>query len=272
MYNSFVIKKIIEVKALMKISLGVLVIVLIFMNCESKQSTATAQTVSYEVNMDTLNVWDSIRDREIPIAIYAPSLEDLSKLPIVIMNPGYNSNQPGAYLGYSYLTEELCKNGYFVVSIEHDLITDDTLVLEGFPRVVRMPSWKKGNDNILAVLHALKKTYPMLNYKKTTLIGHSNGGDMAVLCVTRNEGLVDKLITLDHRRMPLPKTKSPKIYSLRSNDQKADENVLPKEAEATAFDMKIVQLKDIGHNDMSDAGTVKQKNEISRLVLEFLKE
>jgi predicted esterase len=258
----------------MKFNFWFLISLLLFTSCQSeniKTEKSDIAKANYEINFDTLTLFDSLRNRPIPIATYTPKAADLNDFPIVILNHGYNFNEAGAYLGYSFLGEILAKNDYFVVSIEHDLATDDLLVLEGEPQIVRLPSWQKGSDNILFVLKKLKNRFPTLNYENVALIGHSNGGDMAVLFAHQHPELISKLITLDHRRMPFPKTKSPKIYSLRSSDQIADEGVLLNKMEQDSLQITIVPLKNTTHGEMSDSGTEAQKNEIKDFILQFLK-
>ena len=267
-------KKLYFVKIFIKISFAFFISILLFANCQSENietEKSDLTKATFEITFDTLTLFDTVRNRPIPIATYTPKATDLNGLPIVILNHGYNFNEAGAYLGYSFLGETLAKNGYFVVSIEHDLATDDLLVLEGEPQIVRLPSWQKGSDNILFVLNNLQHRLPNLDYKKVTLIGHSNGGDMAVLFAHQHTELINRLITLDHRRMSFPKTKSLKMYSLRSNDQVADEGVLLSKAEQDSLQITIVPLKNTTHGEMSDSGTEAQKGEIKNFILQFLK-
>jgi hypothetical protein len=93
---------------------------------------------------------------------------------------------------------------------------------------------------------------------------------MSVLFAHQSPALVQKIITLDHRRMPLPRTKSPKIYSLRSNDFSADEGVLPTPAEEKQFEMTIVKV-DIKHGDMNDAANEVERAVLRHWVVQFLK-
>lgn len=65
---------------------------------------------------------------------------------------------------------------------------------------------------------------------------------------------MDKIISLDNRRMELPRTKQPRIYSLRSSDQPADEGVLPTIEEQEKFGIKIIKLPNTIHNDMNVVG------------------
>jgi len=109
-----------------------------------------------------------------------------------------------------------------------------------------------------------------LYYHNLVLIGHSNGGDMCMLFAQQHPQLVAKVISLDNRRMPFPRTAHPRIYSLRSSDQPADEGVLPTAEEQAQYHMRIIQLPNTMHNDMGDHGTDEQKQEIVRYILEFL--
>lgn len=223
-----------------------------------------------EFSLDTLKLFDQSRQREIPIAIYKPKTNLTEKQKIVIFSHGYGQNKGGDYLAYSYLTEFLASKGYFVVSIQHELATDSLIPLTGNPRIVRRPFWERGADNILFVINELKKSNPDLDYKHITLIGHSNGGDMTALFPQKYPNTVEKIITLDNRRMSFPKTKKVKVYSLRSSDQPADEGVLPSKKEIKKYKTKIVKLANTTHNEMDDNANDEQRKEIQNYILTFL--
>ncbi|HEX8535561.1 MAG TPA: hypothetical protein VF662_15475 [Allosphingosinicella sp.] len=76
----------------------------------------------------------------------------------------------------------------------------------------------------------------------------------------------EAVFSLDNRRMPLSRTKRPRICSARSSDRPADEGVLPSPDDRQRFDMVIVGLKDVRHDEMSDAASPEQK----RAMLEVL--
>jgi predicted esterase len=223
-------------------------------------------------SLKSLNLFDQSRQREIPVAIYTPLTEGKAKQKVVIFSHGYGQNKGGDYLAYSYLTEFLASNGYVVVSIQHELATDSLLPLTGIPQIVRRPFWDRGADNILFVMNEMKKLYPELDYKHITLIGHSNGGDMTALFPQKYPGRVERIITLDNRRMALPKTKKVRVYSLRSSDQPADDGVLPSEKEIINYKMTIIKLENTIHNDMDDNANDEQRKEIQNYILNFLKE
>lgn len=226
----------------------------------------------FEFSLDTLKLYDQSRQREIPIAIYKPTSKVSGKLKLVIFSHGYGQNKGGDYLAYSYLTEFLAAKGFFVVSIQHELVTDSLLPLTGNPQIVRRPFWERGADNILYVINELKKTNPDLDFKHITLVGHSNGGDMTALFPQKYPNIVEKIVTLDNRRMALPKSKKVKVYSLRSSDQPADEGVLPTDKETKKYKMKIVKLANTTHNEMDDNANDEQRKEIQEYIITYLNE
>ena len=248
----------------------------IYKRFPKKQSTVNNPFFSKtepNVLIDTMNLYDHVRQRKIPIAIYqnkATQNNNIQK--VIILSHGYGQNKGGDYLQYDYLTSFLASKGYFVVSVQHELKSDSLLPLNGKPQILRRPFWDRGADNILFVINELKRNYPGLKIDQITLIGHSNGGDMTALFPQKYPNIVDKIITLDNRRMALPRTKHPKIFSLRSSDQPADEGVLPTEKEIKKFGITIIKSHNITHNEMDDSGNNAQRKEIQKYVLMFLRD
>lgn len=224
-----------------------------------KTESSDELRVSYEV------LYDSSRQRQIPVAYYHP--KNINKSPLVVLSHGYGENAPDSYKSYTFLAEKLTAKGMFVVSIQHELPTDSLIPKQGIPQIVRRPIWERGAANIGFVINHLRRTQAGVNFNDITLIGHSNGGDMSTLFVDQNPNMISRLVTLDHRRYALPRVKSPKILSIRSNDQVADEGVLPTAAEQSSLGIKIIKLDNVGHSDMSDGGTSKQKADMLAIVL-----
>ena len=226
-----------------------------------------------QIKTDSLNLFDTVRKRAIPIALYFPvHRSKTQRLKLIILSHGYYQNMPNGNKKLSYLSDFLASNGYFVASIQHELPSDELIPNDGVPQIVRMPFWDRGADNIFFVLSELKKRNPELDYQNVTLIGHSNGGDMTALFPQKYPNRVSRIITMDNRRMALPRTKFPKVYSLRSSDQPADQGVLPTLSEQKKFDIKIVKLTGTIHNDMDNRGTDAQQKEICGYVLRFLQD
>jgi dienelactone hydrolase len=251
-----------------------LLIALITSCLSTKKATNSRLTNDdYGVRLDSLELFDSGRNRKIPVALYLPVVSvKIKNQKLIIVNHGYDQNKSGSNKEYSYLTEKLAAKGYFVASIQHELPTDDLLPKTGVPQVVRLPMWTRGVENILFVLNNLKKAYPELDFKHLTLLGHSNGGDMSMLFATKYPKLVDKVISLDNRRVAFPRTKQPKIYSLRSIDQVADDGVLPSAEEQKMYGIKIIMLPNTIHNDMDNNASELQRKEINDYVMGFLRD
>lgn len=235
----------------------------------SKPSSALKPT--FNVVEDSLNLVDVSRKRSVPVALYIPkSDKKIKHQKVVIFSHGYYQNRGGSNKAYTYITEKLASEGYFVASIQHELPTDDLIPSTGIPQLVRRPFWERGAENIRFVISELKKTNPDLDFKHIILIGHSNGGDMSMLFAHKYPNLVEKVISLDNRRMPFPRANHPKLYTLRSSDQLADEGVLPTPEEQVKYGVTIINLKNTVHNDMDNNANTAQRKEINDYILKFL--
>lgn len=217
---------------------------------------------------DTLTLYDTARERRIPIAIYRPA--DLWGSNLVLLSHGYNENRPGTYLLYSYLAEHLAAHGFTVVSIQHELPGDEPLAMKGDLQVLRRPNWERGVENIRFVMEEMQRMHPELDRDHISLIGHSNGGDISVLFGHEDPSLVEKVVTLDNRRMPFRHASRPRLLSLRASDAIADSGVVPGSEDQKAYGIRIVQLANTRHEEMNDRANAAQRDEINRLVLEFL--
>jgi len=234
---------------------------------------AHASFQEYEVKRDTVTWYDEARKRIIPVAFYTPVTDQkIKNHQVILLSHGYGENKGYAYLEYSYIAEALASRGCFVASIQHELPTDSLLAMDGILKITRRSNWDRGAANILFVLNELKEEKPELNYKQVVLIGHSNGGDMSALFTQLYPDLVAKLITLDNRRMALPRTKKPKIYSIRSSDLPADDAVLPTAEEQKKSGATIVTLSATKHNEMDNDADSLQRKEILGYIHSFLNE
>ncbi|OXA77761.1 alpha/beta hydrolase [Flavobacterium frigidimaris] len=236
----------------------------------NKKANVQASNTIYDVKLDSLQLFDKSRNRVIPVALYYPEInKKINKQQVIIFSHGYGENKGGDNRIYSYLTENLASKGYFVISIQHELPTDELLAMDGDLKITRRPNWERGVENILFVINEFKKTKPELDFKHLTLIGHSNGGDMTALFATEHPKLVYRIITMDNRRMPLPRVSHPQVYTLRSSNYPADENVLPTEEEKKKYGI-TVQPTPIEHRDMDNDATIEQRKIINNYIEEYL--
>ena len=218
---------------------------------------------TYGCTQETLNFFDKIRNRSIPIEVYHPKIE--RSFPIVIISHGYSLKNLNKNKEYSFLAKELAKAGYSVFSVQHDLENDPPLSKMGSLFERRKPLWERGVKNILAVIGYIKKEYPQLKSGKVILIGHSNGGDISMLFSEKYSDLVASVISLDSLRYPFLSATHIPLLSFRAEDTKADEGVLPGK-EAT-----LIFLENVKHIDLCDRGPKTVKEKVAQLSMDFLR-
>jgi len=225
-----------------------------------------------KINTSRLNLYDSIRNRSVPVNIYYKTDADSCYKPsitqIVIISNGYGIKNTD----YSFIAHRLVEFGYFVVSIQHDLPTDEPLARTGNIYELRKPIWERGVDNINFVISWLKAKNKCLDYSNLILIGHSNGGDISMLYCTKYKANVSKVISLDHLRMPIPHLSHPKILSIRANDTQADNGVIPCSDKQKELGIKLVYLKNSKHNDMCNNGNTELKQDILLEIENFIRD
>jgi predicted dienelactone hydrolase len=199
--------------------------------------------------------FDHARGRQVPVLLYG-AVEGRAK-PLALISHGYG----GRNSAYRFIAERLVARGYVVASVQHELDTDTPMPATGEPRVVRRPFWETGAANLLFVTGELEARGLADLSRKVLLVGHSNGGDSSMLLAAQLPQLVSAVYTLDHRRMPGPRTQSPRICSARSSDQMPDAGVLPDDTEQARLHMVIAPVPVI-HNDMWDGASEAQKQEM----------
>jgi len=242
-------------------------------NISKAYFTDTTEKNITDVHIEKITFFDSQRQRIIPAAIYTKKgIEEKLYKGIIIVNHGYGQNNPDSYLQYSYLANQCALNGYYVVSIQHELPQDSLIPDSGIPQIVRKPFWERGSDNVHYVVTELRKSHPYLNVNNSTLIGHSNGGDIIALYGIKFPNTVKNIITLDNRRMALPKLENLRVLSLRSSDQQPDIGVIPSPHEQKLYNISIIALRDTPHNSMSDFANDNQRKEILKYVLSFIED
>ena len=244
-----------------------LALALLLASCAGSPPHGPQALAPLAVRTEYLPLVDSVRQRAVPVVLYVPAAGAARAHPkAAIISHGYG----GQHTDYAFIAQNLVAHGYFVASIQHELPTDAPLPTTGNPRQVRRPNWERGVQNMLFVRQALHQRYPRVDFSQLLLVGHSNGGDMAMLFAEEYPALVRRVISLDNRRMPLPRARRPRVLSLRSSDQVADSGVLPTLAEQRRFRTTIITLPHTMHNDMWDGATPAQKQEINAYITRFL--
>ena len=221
---------------------------------------------------ESLDFTDTVRNRVVDVDValrwdtQMKAAAGMIKMPVAILSHGNTVKNTE----YSFIQNLMALRGYLVVSIQHDLPTDNELVTkEGSLFVGRLKVYERGEANIIYTIEQLKKLYPNADYDHLTLIGHSNGGDISMFFAQQHPGEVSKVVTLDNLRVPFLTGGGPKILSFRSKDWKPDPGVVPTEAEAKKAGIEIIHT-DAQHTQMSDRGPDSVKESIQATLNKFL--
>jgi len=227
------------------------------------------------IHHTTLTFSDTVRgDRPVQVDIAVrrdrewEATAEMITLPVAIVNHGNTVK----FTEYSFLANLLAARGYMVVSIQHDLDSDEPMVTNvGEEYVGRRMQYNRGIANIKFVVDELKKVQPNCDYKHLTMVGHSNGGDISMYFAKRYPELIKKVVTLDNLRVPFVTDGKFKILSFRSQDPvfKTDPGVIPDEETRAKAGITVVQTG-FQHTDMSDRGPDEVKTRIGGLLDKFL--
>ena len=206
-----------------------------------------------------LTLQDDLRHRPVPVLLYGA--DHSGPKPLAVISHGYGGHDKD----YSFLATHLVQKGYLVASIQHlERAGDPPMVSTGDIAAGRRPVWQVGADSIAFTIATLRKQ-GLVSGVPVLLVGHSNGGDMTMLFTEEHPQEVSAALSLDNRRMPLPRTSHPHICSVRSSNYDADPGVLPSLAEQQALRMVIVPVP-VKHEDMWDGASPEQKTAILQVV------
>lgn len=193
--------------------------------------------------------------RAIPVVLYGATRSGRRNLAIVAAGYGMGPEE------YTFISAELVKRGFMVAALPSHLKSDPPIPSGPDVVTLRQPFWDNGVEDIRQVIAALRSR-GVASSRPVVLVGHSHGGDISMLLAHRAPGEVRQVFSLDNRRVALPRTDRPRICSVRSSDQTADEGVLPTPEDVKRFSMLIVPLTDQRHDDMWDAADPRQKAEM----------
>ena len=215
-------------------------------------------------------VFDKTRDRKIPIEISYPTQKsqctNSNKCPVSFISAGYGVS----HSKYVFLVQLLNELGYMAVSIAHELPQDPPLSSNGNLYESRSENWIRGAKTLDFLQKQLANQHPNYDFDSLVLVGHSNGGDISAWLANEGKSYVKTVITLDNRRVPLPRNGNIRVLSIRGCDFPADSGVLPTSKEEVTHSMCIVKIPNSRHNDMSDYGPEWLKTEITRIIDFFL--
>ena len=225
--------------------------------------------VTWGVKHEALALYDASRQRpvEADVAVRRDvemrAEAGLTTMPVVVISHGNTVR----FNEYSFLSNLFAGRGYLAICIQHDLASDAPLVTRtGEPYAGREPVYTRGVANIRFVLDEVARRYPHANYRHLTLVGHSNGGDIAMYFAKRYPDRVADVVTLDNLRVPLEGAF--RILTFRSKDPEfvPDVGVVPR---VNGERITVVNTQ-FRHNDMSDRGPDSMKLSIEDTLGKFL--
>ena len=226
--------------------------------------------INFTVQADV--IFDKSRDRYIPIEISHPvqtgACKAQSPCSVAFISAGYGVS----HLNYQFIANLLKQRGYMVVAIGHELPNDPPLSVSGNLYETRSENWSRGAVTLDFIRNNLKPRFKNYDFDNLTLVGHSNGGDISAWLANEGKDYIQDIITLDHRRVPLPRRDDVKVLSIRASDFPADKGVLPTVSEQQKFGSCVVTITKSRHNDMEDNGPEWLKTKINALIVGFLEE
>lgn len=226
----------------------------------------------FQLEGQEMEVRDEARARNIPIILSFPTNQqqcsEQAPCPVAFVSAGYGV----PHTGYTFLTKKFNESGYLTVAVRHELPSDPPLSKQGDLYTTRSENWIRGARTLSFLQMQLAEQYPAFDFNQLVLIGHSNGGDISAWLANNMGQGIRGLITLDHRRVPLPRLSSLAVLSIRASDFPADEGVLPSLQEQREHNSCVVTIDGARHNDMWDAGDMLLKAEIIKILSGYLEQ
>lgn len=206
----------------------------------------------------------------IPVDIHRPAsvhaCTAAKPCPVAILSPGYGFSGSD----YSFVTSYLNGMAYLVVALQDSAggvtLDRDAPVAEQVQAIARVTS-----QSISTMIDETAERYPQFDWRQLLLVGHSLGGDSSAQFAADRPNRVSALISLDSRRVALPRSADIRVLTIRASDTAADPGVLPDEDERSRYRSCVVRIGGARHNDMRDAGSEQLKARITSAIDTFLR-
>lgn len=226
--------------------------------------------LSLSATAQSMVIVDSTRDRSIPIEVVLPQNSDRCTTTEQCNVAFISAGNRVPFTKYSFVGEMLNDRGYMTIYVDHELPSDPPLSKTGDLYKTRIENWTRGAQTLNVLQHELASRFPAYDFNKLTLVGHSNGGDISTWLSNENKNYVSQLITLDHKRVTLPKSESIRVLSIRATEYPTKEGVLPTESEQKQYGSCVVEIPDSKHMDLSDYGSNLAKQSTNDIMIGFL--
>lgn len=226
--------------------------------------------LSLSATAQPMVIVDSTRDRSIPLEVVLPQDSDSCTTKEQCDVAFISAGNRVPFTKYSFVGEMLNDRGYMTIYVDHELPSDPPLSKTGDLYKTRIENWTRGAQTLNVLQYELASRFPAYDFDKLTLVGHSNGGDISTWLSNENKSYVSQLITLDHKRVTLPKSENIRVLSIRATEYPTKEGVLPTESEQKQYGSCVVEIPDSKHMDLSDYGSNLAKQSTNDIMIGFL--
>ncbi|CCQ10509.1 hypothetical protein PALB_13760 [Pseudoalteromonas luteoviolacea B = ATCC 29581] len=213
---------------------------------------------------------DIERGRVIPIQITEPNLAEqcssAAPCKVALIGAGYGL----AHTHYQFIVNALKERGFLSVSIGHELPIDPFIALHKPYIATRAENWHRGAESLKFVRAELKNQFEQYDFDNLWLFGHSNGGDISAWYSNIWPQYVEAVVTLDSRRVPLPRNRGIKVFTIRASDFPADPTVLYEHDELKKFSACVITIPNALHNEMSDSGPSWLTEKMNQLIKGYI--
>lgn len=204
-----------------------------------------------------------------PVDIHPPAQTHACSIaapcPVAVLSPGYGMTGSD----YAFVSRYLNEIGYMVVALR-DSAGGVTLDRGGPISEQVQAMARTASQSIAAAADANAPLYPAFEWRRLLLVGHSLGGDSSAQFAADYPGRVSALISLDSRRVALPRAADIPVLTIRASDTAADPGVLPDQHERSRYGSCVVHIEGARHNDMQDGGSAQLKASILSAIGVFL--
>ena len=228
--------------------------------------------LSFSSVAQVLTVHDAERNRNIPISVTLPvearACTHARKCKVAFISAG--NRVP--YQQYRFISERLNSLGYLTIAVDHELPQDPPLSRTGDLYQTRIENWQRGAATLAFLQQQLPARFAEYDFNQLLLVGHSNGGDISAWLANEGKDYIASIITLDHRRVTLPKSDAVRVLSIRATEYPTAQAVLPTDAEQRQYNGCVLAITDSKHMDLTDYSISRVKQAAAEMVEGFLSE
>ena len=205
----------------------------------------------------------------VPADIHAPaSIEACTpakQCSVAILSPGYGLTGSD----YSFVTAHLNRMGYLVIALRDS--AGGAILDPAAPASPQLKAMARvTSHSISALIDEAAVRYPQFDWRHLLLVGHSLGGDSSAQFAADNPNRVSSVISLDNRRVTLPRFHNIHVLTIRASDTTADPGVLPNMEERRRYGTCVVHIEGSRHQDLQDGGSGQLKARITSAIDTFL--